>query len=278
MKGSWRLTKADKAELVAAYQAGIATSQLASKYGIRDTGVVKLLRQRGIARRPQGRPRTHALDEEAFNALSPEALYWRGFLTADSYLSMRGSKVFLRLVLSGVDLRHLESFKAFVQSDAPIITMPNPSAHPNPHGLCSLMVCSGRMAKSLLAQGFSTRKSQRLAAASFQESPDFWRGVVDGDGHVASYRNRARLQLTGWRPLLEQFLAYVKHICPECSVNICPDKTVFRVDLFGRHALTMVRTLYTDPVVALPRKLAMAQHIMEEAAHRPYRRYTRRRT
>jgi hypothetical protein len=265
-----RLTRTEQNAVVIAYQAGTTAAELARRYGIDDTTVGRLLRREGIPTRFWPK---HAVNVRAFDTLTEEAAYFVGFLTADGNLQRGDTGWQLRFGLSRKDQHHVERFRDFMGSDAPIRTTPT-TGYGSRHGFCSVTIGSTQIARRLLALGFIPRKSERLALPALAWSSDYWRGVCDGDAWVGYSNNTAALQLNGWRPLMGQFSAYIQRACP--LIYACPRprqaRTIWRVTLSGWNAVAVIRALYAHASIALPRKHAMAQRILADYAERDARR------
>jgi len=188
--------------------------------------------------------RRYNIDERAFvGPLTPERAYWLGFFMADGNVA----RDLVQLRLKADDRAHVERFRAFLKSNHPI------------HNLSACVgyfVRNKRLAASLVVRGVTERKSfTARAEPDAATNSNFWRGVVDGNGHLTFVRGKhPRLELCGSKPLMEQFGDFV---CATPKQH----KSIWRVVLSGVHAQDVARILYMGCTVALSRKLAVAERM-----------------
>lgn len=130
------------------------------------------------------------------------------------------------------------------------------------------------IAAELAKYGVVPRKS-RIACAKFvQGSRHFWRGVIDGDGHLGIRPQKSRpyagLALSGSKLLMEQFAEFVQGITPT-TATVRPMKLTWVFTLGGSHAAAIVCALYADCGIAIPRKLETARRIIAMPPYEPRR-------
>lgn len=202
-----------------------------------------------------------------------EAAYWIGMLMADGGIS-NGN---VHLGLSEEKAEHLEAFARFIGAEnvtynpgGQIIkwksghfSVARPSWHVSKH--------SKKVAEVLASYGVVERKSLVACVRGLAYNRHFWRGVVDGDGWictVASKRRNGRVEIrwatgicSGSEMFVKQFAEYVRSVCPDWrGKEVRPNS--WGVYLVGRNAARLVRVLYENCAVALPRKMKLAQFIM----------------
>lgn len=218
------------------------------------------------------RPRTHSINDHAFDDLTPDAMYWLGFLFADGSISGETSRKrhSVSLGLATADIAHIESFRAFLGSSHKISTFSN--AHGYGCGTLSTLSVDSLILHSRLAQlGMRNKSLDRVAPPECTTSSDFWRGVIDGDGCIKekTSKSRTRLELVGGETLLNQFAAFVRSLVPQSRSNvILKDKFLFRIQFSSNDARLVVHALYGHGGPSLPRKYAIARTIMSESAIR----------
>ncbi len=266
------ISKEQELELVQLYVSGISRNALALQFGTSRGFVNWSLRRHGIKARTLQEAVLPDLNHHAFASAetNPDASYWVGFLMADGCVSHppnRGSPHII-VALSSKDEAHIVSLHHFLGAKVSIQRTPAKMGSRFPSGeMVRLDVVSAQLASDLSRYGVVPRKTSTATVSELLASNrDFWRGVVDGDGsiHIQSrlhYKPRPVLQLTGSHSLISQFSTFAKS-----SVGSVSGPTVSKGSY--AHALTcgpavrMIRLLYGDCTVALPRKLATAQEVM----------------
>lgn len=204
-----------------------------------------------------GRPPTYQHNPHAFRELTPEAEYWLGFLITDGCIV--GGEDRLHINLAARNAPHLEKLRSFLQSTHPVkIT--------NYSGVAAAAfdINSPKLIADLIGYGVTRRKSHTaMASRVLITRSNFWRGVVDGNGYIALWREKyPYLELTSSFPLCEQFLGFVKRFYPQSKAAICPDGSVWRVRLIGSAAQIIVTVLYKNCCVSLDRKQETADRII----------------
>jgi len=235
--------------------------------------VTRRLRSKGIIPRFQKcKPVTDR--PELFDGLDPKGNYWVGFLMADGSVGtntrVSDAASIIQLGLARRDEAHVEKFKTFLGSEHKIARRRN--------GSSNFQFQSQSIANKLISLGVTPKKSVRAEANPvLVNSPDFWRGVIDGDGslvlHKTKYRRkrtnelviyvRPGLELVGSKPLLTQWLTYVKKHCKTNS-NVVKHKSIFKVALSGEAAYSMIRLLYANPIEFLDRKRKKASELLNQ--------------
>lgn len=126
--------------------------------------------------------RKYQFNESRFAQLeSAEEVYWLGFLLADGNVQPRS----LRVELSNKDRDHLEKFKSFMSTEAPIKNTCK--------DCCKLLVCSTVLVQHLAKYGIVPNKSNVTYTPNQIPSSllgHFFRGVFDGDGWVTQRYNK----------------------------------------------------------------------------------------
>jgi len=258
-----------QAALVRDYQAGMGSLQIAAKHGVNFKAVFAALRRASISARSVGKAiRTCSLNEAAFDIITEEAAYWIGFLMADGCITDRGHSTYINLMLASKDAGHVEAFQRFLGSNHKI-GLEKARGFAGSTGGSKLSVASKRLAAILARYGVVPRKSHTTKVIGLEHNRDFWRGVVDGDGWVSIQHPKTLrhakpcVGLTGSLELLTQFCTFVETIAPS-HVHPHPMHSIFSVSWLGRSALTVVRSLYTNCTISLPRKWEMAKRILIE--------------
>lgn len=242
---------------------------LAAETGRSFSAICGYLHRHGIPIRTPAENRKYALDEAAFDDAdkNPEAAYWVGFLQADGVLVKHAGSYVLEISLAVVDRAHVEACRTFLGSNHPIRERESRGfCADRPSPMASLSITCQHLARSLLWWGVTPRKSLTARSNGLEGSPAFWTGVIDGDGcldwRAKTSGTYMRLRLAGSRPLMEQYLAFVRLIVPAFQGGVRPHLGIWQVSLEGGSAYPVVKALYRDRPYALARKLATAQDML----------------
>lgn len=240
----------------------------------------------GIVEMPKGTPPTCELDHAVFDALTPESLYWSGFLFSDGWVHQDdyGSPA-LGCCLGEKDLAHLEKLRDFTKSThaisrrvckATTMTVGGKTYNVRERVCFDWRVRSTPIYTALRARGM-VKKRTRLPVKELASSRDFFRGNIDGDGWLGTKADDAGvispyIGLSGQIPILESFKAflYANHLTVP---NIIPtDSGIWKVQIAGAGADDIIRLLYADPAAVLDRKNVRAQAIIAGDLHKfpPY--------
>lgn len=265
-------------DLISEYKDGALAPALAKKYGIHVTTLHKKLKTLGVQKQSRSyvsrKASGYELDETVFDELTPESLYWLGFLFADGNVS--GSQI--QMNLSRKDRGHLEKFKAFMKSGHSIYdgVMPG-NEHRGASEYSKFIFCSTKIRDRLYELGLTERKSLTAKAPEeVLDSTDFWRGVIDGDGSVSIHDKKevttGKYTYTGYKtPIL--FLCgshtmvgqFAEFVCRSTKFvgKILPRGNTSEFKVQGNTAKPVVELLYKDAIVYLERKYEIAQEIIE---------------
>lgn len=271
-------TKEQIQSLIADYLGGMTCEQCADKYGVKKCTAWEILHRRGLTRPKSETNRRYTLNQNAFDVVTDESAYWIGFLMADGCISQR-EKMSSRIILEihERDKPHVEKFKAFLGTDAPIemVAPKNYAKSFRSSTHARIGVASNQLAEALAGFGVVPRKSKIAKAIGLENNPHFWRGCIDGDGGVfLTLRKLGHYDpvifLCGTEELLNQFAAFVRTICPDCKAKVTPATHVFQYRAGGCHAIKLAKHLYENAPVALDRKQEKAKEIVTRAEANPH--------
>lgn len=185
----------------------------------------------------------------------------------------------IRLGLAASDMDHIEKFRRFVGSTSTIYrwTTTRPSGKvlvPGSFEGAALSLSSAQMAVDLRRFGVVPRKTASAEATEVVAmNRHFWRGVMDGDGHLGVYgKGRGRrlgrnglaygrtIGIYGSRQLVGQFRAFLvaNGIPVEAKVIPTNGETCHRLTLKGTIADKTAHLLYDDCKTYLSRKMVAA--------------------
>jgi hypothetical protein len=263
------LTDEQKTRAAERYLAGDAPDTIADTLGVCANNIRNALRGLGVEMRNRAKARTKLrLRANAFDSVTPASAYWIGFLFADGALSVRkiGSPV-LAVGLAEKDRGHIVKLRDFLGSEHKITRYRQRGSETVPCGdaywAVRLSIRSAEIGAALLQHGMCAKSLQRIAPDYLKSNAHFWRGLVDGDGHVGVSRGKPRLGLCGGQVLMEQFVAFLRSNSIGLHTEVRAEKNIHRVDLNCGSAVDAVRLLYTDDApVALERKQKRARAII----------------
>lgn len=206
----------------------------------------------------------YTLNENAFNILTEDAAYWLGFLMADGCVSLahsnerKSDRVILGL--QEKDKEHLFKYKLFLGSSHPVKITKN--------NLYLVEFRSNNISSILQYYGIVPKKSLIATPKNnINLNKNFWRGVVDGDGHISNRKENSKqllLSITGSENIIKSFVAYV-----ETTLNIKKHYIyvedsghTFRVTYTGNRARKICEHLYKDSSIFLPRKKEIVEKVL----------------
>lgn len=223
-KGTQKVTCAKIMEMCSQYQNGMNTIELAKKYNVTHSTISEWLKFYGVRLRTMTEVarRIYSLNKRAFDKLTPEGVYWLGFIYADGYICE--SKNCLTVKLKSSDRIILEEFKKFLRSSHPIKI-----AKSNEHRALRIVIKDKYFVNRLRELGLHQKKSLDLEFPTCLPEnlySDFIRGYFDGDGCL--YRNEKVPSNVLWEiTSTKNFLSRVQQILmKECDLK----KTKFRID------------------------------------------------
>lgn len=270
-----KLTENQWDELITEYKAGGTTMALAEKFGVVKSTVRLGLKKRSVKFHPKNffdRKRAASnTNMHAFDTITPESAYWTGFLMADACVTDSNAVI---LTLASVDRGHVEKFKSFMQSSNPIRDHRN--GRSNTAGeieryASTICFYGEHLANKLISYGVTPRKSfSAKACDDLAANKDFFRGVIDGDGHIKLRlrKNRkpgtyiAMLELYGSEHITQQFAAFAETIIGGAA-HVRPKKNIFVATVHGTKAYKLIKYLYEDAEVFLDRKMEEAKEIID---------------
>jgi hypothetical protein len=213
--------------------------------------------------------RTCTLNEAVFDIITEESAYWAGFLFADGNISYKNGMAVIALHVKETDLLHLEKFRVFVGSSHKVGMYVNKKWGNTSY---SLSLRSEKMANKLAEYGIVQRKCFTANIKRFENDKHFWRGIIDGDGHLGIYlrkmptgavRALPLISLTGNLHVCRQFKAFLENTLALSMPNIVSSKKSYSFSVSDHRALRAIKLLYDGCSVALERKLVTAIKIMD---------------
>ena len=255
--------RCDPDKVIALNAEGLSQREIARHFGVNQCSISELLKRHGVKSfREPGSPRRYKLDEECFATIdTPEKAYWLGFLAADGFIVIhKGDPRGLGVRLVASDIGHLQLLAGALGSEA------KPKIGND--GAARVIFNSRRLAADLIAHGITPRKSWTCSPWDAPEelAPHYWRGLIDGDGHigVGTKPKEKQVVFVGTQAMAEGFRSFAAEVCGTGAV---PHQRpgCWTMQIQGRrqvHALLSV--LYAEDWVALARKKKVALAITAE--------------
>lgn len=250
----------DQAFLVKAYNSGLSTTDIGKIVDACPGTIRRYLIDAGIKLRSHLEcHRIWHLNEKVFALPSAEGRYWIGMLMADGWVSQTTGAI--NLTLKQSDRAHVERFRRFLEADYRIRTITRCDGRQ----YASLTVHSRRLAADLATFGVVERKSLVASVKYLNMDPDFWRGVVDGDGSVGFHkRGYFSLRLYGAYKLTSQFRAFAATIVKDLRSTVRPCSSIYSIGFCCRPAELVARALYDNASVALARKVRTVRWLLQK--------------
>ena len=271
-----RLSPEERADVIRRYQNGESSEALAEVFGVTGVAIRAHLRRAGIERRDASTcHRIYKVDEHAFDALTPESCYWLGMMITDGSVYSDGGTPRIEMQLALIDKDHVEKFRDFVKSDAPIRKKFNKKTKT---WSAIYSVRSQWMADTLKRWGVTQRKTFTATAHPLlRDSSAFWRGVTDGDGGIKDDGNFPGVRVLGTEALCRQLKVFWSAYVDPARIHVAPIRSVFYVEVGGNDALRVLTMMYAAEKPSLQRKLETVKRLQMKYRSRVFRKLPPRR-
>lgn len=191
------------------------------------------------------------VNEDYFQNMNAESVYWMGFLLGDGYVTER----VLSIGLQRSDVNHLQKFKEDVESEHKI------GEYSSDTESAQICITNERLVEPLIERGIGPNKTYGDSVPEVPRNlfPHFFRGWIDADGHYGIHGRK--IQLTAANPKRLERATY--HLPVESRVRDIPDTNYANLYITGRNRVErVVKWLYPDgPATepALTRKKASSR-------------------
>lgn len=171
-----------------------------------DRNVIKrVLEENNIQLRQ--RTSKYAANYDIFETIdSKEKAYWLGFLAADGCNYQRQYNASILINIHQRDIKQLEKFKKFCNTDAKIVSYITSTGFSNNTPMCKIVLNSKKMSNDLIDKGIIPRKSLVLEPPKIdaQYYLPFILGYFDGDGSItkSSQYNNYSFSIQGTKEIL----------------------------------------------------------------------------
>ena len=262
-KGYSSFEKDVQKEICKKYIDGGTTTSLSSQYGCSKTKILYTLKNNSVKTRSiSENKRKYKLDENVFNSLNENSLYWLGFIAADGnlYINPRGGKV-VQFGLHQKDENHLNKLKTFLKTDRPIYYYKSKRKYKGGYVITPEVrfnINSLTIFEDICKYGIMPKKTFNLKIVEDLMDKHFFRGLFDGDGSIFSNNKGKNLVicLNGIEQVLKAFCDFVKK---EINIELVtsPNKTIYRTRVYGKKALDVLDLLYDNANIYLDRKIEL---------------------
>lgn len=266
-------------DLVQDYLRGESQEYLKRKYNIKTENIVKLLQKNNIKIRDRVTTRRISQGQHiTLNGLSDlnteKASYFLGFTIADGCVS-HGNR--LGFTLKASDGYILREFQEILGIKYGYRESENFDKRTNKvYKRATLNLSDDRLSLILSKQNILPNKStfEKLPEIDWLTNKHFWRGMVDGDGHLGINGNSAVLVLVGSKEIIDGFNKFVQLntdinlIRTTKSCKSKTDKILYRVLYTGNDARLICSLLYKDSIIHLHRKMDKAKEMENMYANR----------
>jgi hypothetical protein len=271
-------TEEQRVQMKEMYLKGLSASEIAREMKT-DVGTLRreiktMVTLRGISETRRMRMGIKYVRSDAFDILTPEALYWIGFLYADGYI--QGDHPVISLGIAEIDRGHLDKLNEFLGGQLNIATIVQSRSRTlkgqkaDCANLVRLKVADIQLYNRLKELGFTPKKTHTIVPHDLLKySRDFWRGMIDGDGWL-TYSNTVykgvkkdihykypKVGLCGNEKTIEEFLNFIKVSGIECKSQVkkAPrENGLYSMDSAGEPTIKICNLLYKDATVYLDRK------------------------
>lgn len=175
-----------KQQIISLYNSGLSVHAVGKRIGRTGDFVHSRLVEWGVPRRNAAHIRKYSIDHNAFSAMNEYSSYFAGLIMSDGYVHRRpNNKTQMVIGLCSKDKDVLDEFRKFVKTKRPI--------YDGKDGTFSVSFTSNRIADDLnKVWGITERKSKTATISDplIAYNRHFWRGMIDGDGHVGGEKRK----------------------------------------------------------------------------------------
>jgi hypothetical protein len=268
IRDSRNFTDEQEAEIAKRYLSGESAKGIARALGLpgKDTILGSLRRQNIVQRSPADRNRLYSLDENAFDVITPDAAYWWGFLYADGSVSKRS----VILSLKWDDFDHVEKFKEFMKSEAPIKKYGHKLGR-DIHYACYIGITSQHLASRLTELGIVPHRTRFDCVKDNlpQDMIRHWiRGFFDGDGTINSSRGQFDAGFMGSMEVMEWVRECIPFVDKNKRIHKHSISNVFYLSFSGNNVSREITSyLYDGQTLYMDRKHKLSTLIPDRYVH-----------
>lgn len=252
-------------EIIFKYIMGLSCKAISLQFDVSEKFISNILTAHEIPRRTAKETNLtrygYSLSGSKFQQLiTEEDLYFLGYILADGCIS-NGS---LNITINQKDkyiLKKLQSYLGMVSQHGYDEREVYDKRTGKFYSKASLTVKDETLVRNLNNLGITPRKSaqETITNSLCKYNRHFWRGVVDGDGHIYISKQRSILALVGSEDIVQSFIDFcIQEVGLETnrikSSKQYKNCTLFKVQLTGNDARNVAKYLYNDTSLCLTRK------------------------
>lgn len=243
------------------YRDGFGSVTIAERFNTDFYEILRILKRNGITlRTARESARKYTFNEAFFETIDvEEKAYFLGFILADGSIDEKRGK--LKIALAEKDYEILEKFNKIMGSNVRINKYKRKTSFVASSQSCELVFCSPKIVQDLKQIGITERKTFIVKPPEIRSDlkKHFWRGVMDGDGHVSLCKPKNKRSvhslefgICGKFATMEALSEYLTSL--EVSHKITKDKSIFRIRICNRQALRVLDEIYEGASIFLKRK------------------------
>lgn len=245
-------------EICSQYSLGHSSSEIAVKFKVSADTILRLLKFYGIPVKKKTELKfykeNYSINREAFTDTSEEACaYFYGWLLTDGNIS-RSNRVSLEVNVKDVDI--LEKFTNYMNLSNSIFYRNRIDPRLKcPSNSGTIYFSDSVVAQNLRKLGLTESKSlSEECPDCFSTNRHFWRGCIEGDGHIQFKNNSYRVSLYGGKSLIESFQKYCQYLGVDSTIsNNGSGMYICSVNSFDK-VNKILSNLYDECTVTLDRK------------------------
>lgn len=253
-----QITDEQRARMPAMYASGMDAVAIGRALGCHSSSVYTVLREAGMDRRVRG----GCENEGYFDRIdTPAKAYWLGFIGADGCVTgFNHGNPRLQVKLARKDRDHLVLLNEALKGREQVRDFEEMSKG-KMRDFSALAIGSKHLVEALVSHGITPRKSATLQPwdGPADLMPHYWRGVMDGDGHITINERGVFTGIVGSEFVTQAYAAWVNGNFGT-RVNARPSAHQYWTVQVGgtKRVLRLLAVLYDDAPVALARKKALA--------------------
>lgn len=250
----------EKRKIISLYASGLSVHDVGKEIGYTGDFVHKRLKKWGVRLRGAAHKRKYSLDQQCFSQMTEEAAYFAGLLMADGCIYQSKGKSKNKVIsLTSKDKDVLGKFVEFCGS-------PNRPFIDNKDGTFCVSFSSNKIADDLENIWGVTQKKSFTASVTdplILYNRHFWRGAVDGDGHVGGKKRKCVYFCSASDNMANAYIEYTDSIGVK-TTNYKRKSGFNNIYTGGEDAVRLARVLYTDANVFMDRKMNAAQEMIKK--------------
>ena len=214
--------------LIERYQLGESVEKISTDFPFGKDAILKVLRDFDIPIKTRKENRFSmgfSINENAFlDQEEPECAYFYGWLLTDGCLRETKYAHTVTIQIQKGDISVLPSLEAYLGLSRRVKTRDRFDKRTgNTYSSCNMQFQYAPITDRLMDVGLEPRKSlNEVCPKEFLLNRDFWRGVLEGDGHLPKLGGYNKIQICGSEELCRQWADYCKSIIPEIKVTVYP--------------------------------------------------------